>query len=55
MNYIEMLLFDIPISFDPESFYEQKVVWGDMDSFQCVLILKLGSLLTLHSNGWIDT
>ncbi|PAV20042.1 Thioesterase thiol ester dehydrase-isomerase [Pyrrhoderma noxium] len=26
----------IELGFDPESFYEQKVVWGDMDSFQHV-------------------
>lgn len=24
--------------FDPLSFWEQRIVWGDQDSFQCVLI-----------------
>ena len=22
---------------DPDSFYEQEIVWGDMDSFRCLL------------------
>lgn len=27
----------LKLGFDPDSFWEQKVVWGDHDSFQCVL------------------
>lgn len=27
------------MGYDPATFYEQKVVWGDHDSFQCVCLL----------------
>jgi hypothetical protein len=29
------------MGYDPAAFYEQKVVWGDLDSFQCVFQLSL--------------
>lgn len=28
---------------DPDSFFEQKVVWGDLDSFRCVMVVFVWS------------
>ena len=37
------------LGYDPTTFYEQKVAWGDHDSFQCVLRLHPRSLLISDS------
>jgi hypothetical protein len=33
--------------FDPDSFWEQPVVWGELDSFQCVYVWNS----TRHRDG----
>ena len=34
------------LGYDPTTFFEQRVAWGDHDSFQCVLRFPLRGLLT---------
>lgn len=37
----------VHMGYHPDTFYEQKVVWGDLDSFQCAYFMRLleGQLL----------
>ena len=30
----------VQMGYHPDTFYEQRVVWGDLDSFQCVLSVR---------------
>ena len=43
------------LGYDPTTFYEQRVVWGDHDSFQYVLRFSLRGLLTSNFRILSDT
>lgn len=43
------------MGYDPATFYEQRVVWGDHDTFQCVFSKRAAPEGLLINDSWIPS